>query len=213
MLTGMTQLHPLRHRAALLAGLIAVALAAPPVPAQTPPAAQENRPDSPQTEKPDAKPQQKPSIGVCMTEKERLDLSLLTMGREVAIFLQRCLADPAVLTEKGRKAADKVMSVTRERKKLLEGAGAHAKKAFKRSSLGGEQLFVDFITAYSGSIEREIIKDGKVDPSVCAEYFDFMGAVLTGPDKALQAVVIFRAERFSRLFPACQATKEKKRQE
>ncbi len=143
-------------------------------------------------------------LGVCMNPGERLDLALALIGRELTIFLQQCLKSPGELSDQGRAAAEKLISVPKERKDLLQAAGAVALQAFTRAiPTGGKELFGDLIASYSGTIEQGIGTGDGVDRAMCAQYFEHMAATLTGPREALSAVVIFRAGRFKKMFPDC----------
>lgn len=155
---------------------------------------------------PGAKPptQQKSSLGVCMRVRERLDLSLASIGRELAVYLDKCLARPDALSESGRKSANAILNAPKERKALFNAAGTVAVKAFKRAiPVGGQELYEDFLTSYTEAISSGLATEKQAAPKICNAYFEHMASTLSGPREALIVVVISRAKRFQPMFPDC----------
>lgn len=148
--------------------------------------------------------EQKPSLGICMDPRERLDLSLASIGRELAVYLQKCLAKADALPESGRTAANAILNVPEKRKALLNAAGAVAVKAFERAMpVGGQELYDDFLEDYTKNISTGLAADEQAIPNLCSAYFDHMASTLSGPREALIVVVITRARRFQHMFPDC----------
>ncbi len=156
--------------------------------------------------------QQTPSLGICMEPKERLDLSLASIGRELAVYLQKCLSNADALPESGRTAANAILNAPKERKALFKAAGAVAVKAFERAMpVGGQELYDDFLEGYAKNIRGGLTGDEKVIPELCSAYFGHMASTLSGPREALIVVVISRARRFQPLFPDCAKAKPEER--
>ncbi|MDH3579925.1 MAG: hypothetical protein OEM91_04785, partial [Hyphomicrobiales bacterium] len=148
---------------------------------------------------------QKPSLGVCMEVRERLDLSLASIGRELAVYLDRCLARADALSESGRKSANEILNAPKERKALFKAAGSVAVTAFKRAlPVGGQELYEDFLESYTKAINTGLGKEKQAAPKICNAYFDHMASTLSGPREALIVVVVSRAKRFQPMFPDCE---------
>ena len=139
-----------------------------------------------------------------MEARERLDLSLASIGRELAVYLDRCLARADALSESGRKSADEILNVSKERKALFKAAGSVAVEAFKRAlPVGGQELYEDFLESYTKAINSGLGTEKQAAPKICNAYFDHMASTLSGPREALIVVVVSRAKRFQPMFPDC----------
>jgi hypothetical protein len=144
------------------------------------------------------------SLDICMEGRERLDLALATIGRELSVYLKQCLKKADQLDDGGREALNSVLNVPAKRKALLNAAGSVAVKAFTRAMpVAGEQLYQDFLEVYTRTIRRSFIGENKSGPKECGAYFTHMANALDGPEQALMMVVIDRAHRFQSMFPNC----------